>query len=215
MAFDISFAGATEYTPYEGGSDVYPFDGLTFGDIVKIEEGDSKTGNKMLIFTLACAEEEAKGLKVKKWVPVTGTRSDGKPNVLGLLDVVASVHSESLTTEAAIAKSRALDGQQLNSAILIQQLTGKRVHYEVRARAFQRDDGTSGVNSECSNFVMKQKYIDAKAINSHHRPVDMTSLKAAPRATYGALGIGIGTANGASAPSTQPASAKPSPIGIL
>ena len=86
MAFDISFAGATEYTPYEGGSDVYPFDGLTFGDIVKIEEGDSKTGNKMLIFTLACAEEEAKGLKVKKWVPVTGTRSDGKPNVLGLLE---------------------------------------------------------------------------------------------------------------------------------
>lgn len=170
MGFTISFAGAKDFTPYEGGGDLFPFEGLTYGPILKIEEGQAKESkNQMLIFTIGCSENEAKGLKVKKWVPVTGMRSDGKPNVIGLLEAVASVYSESMSNEDAVAKARSLEGQNLDSGVILNQLTGKNVYFEVKARSYQRDDGTTAWSSELSNFKLKGQYLDMKNVGSHHR----------------------------------------------
>jgi hypothetical protein len=224
MSFTISFAGAKEYTPYEGGGDLYPFEGQTFGQILKIEEAVAKESkNSMLVFTIGCAEPEAKGMKAKKWVPVTGMRTDGKPNVLGLLDVVASVYSESMSSEDAIAKARSLDGQNLDSNVIINQLTGKTVYYEVRARSFQREDGSSGWSSEIANFSVKSKYNDLKSIGQHHKelPKQVTQGGSAGGAVGGlSLGGGqvggqvSGQPNGTQAPQQQ-SGAKTGALGIL
>jgi hypothetical protein len=222
MGFTISFAGAKDYTPYEGGGDLYPFEGKTFGKILKIEEGVAKESkNNMLIFTIGCEEAEAKGMKVKKWVPVTGNRSDGKPNVLGLLDVVASVYSENMNDEDAVAKARSLDGQNLDSAIITQQLTGKTVYYGVRARSYQRDDGTTAWSSEVENFTQKGKYSEAKSLNQHHRNLPSQVGQSAPAGggQSGGLNLGgapSGTANGAqNTQQTQAPAAKSGALGIL
>lgn len=224
MGFTISFAGAKDYTPYEGGGDLFPFDGLTFGKILKIEEAIAKESkNSMLVFTLGCDEAEARGLKAKKWVPVTGMRSDGKPNVLGLLDVVASVYSETMANEDAVAKARSLDGQNLDSAVIINQLTGRTLYYEVRARAFQRDDGTSGWSSEVANFSLKGKYNDLKSIDQHHKklPAQVTQSGAPDGGGQsGGLNLGGGqpntNANGVQNTQQQQQSApKTGALGIL
>lgn len=170
MGFTISFAGAKDFTPYEGGGDLFPFEGLTRGPILKIEEAQAKESkNQMLVFTIGCDEPEGKGLKVKKWVPVTGMRSDGKPNVIGLLEAIASVYSENMSNEDAVAKARGLEGQNLDSALIMQQLMNKIVYYEVKSRSYQRDDGTTAWSSELSNFKLKGQYTDMKNVGSHHR----------------------------------------------
>jgi hypothetical protein len=225
VGFTISFTGAKDYTPYEGGGDLYPFEGKTFGKILKIEEAVAKESkNNMLVFTIGCEEPEAKGMKAKKWVPVTGLRSDGKPNVLGLLDVVGSVYSETMSDEDSIAKARSLEGQNLDSAVIQSQLTGKTVYYEVRARSFQRDDGSTAWNSEIANFTYKGKYTESKGLNQHHRNLPPQVAGGAPAASggqSGGLNLGGGqpantNANGAqNTQQPQQSAPKTGALGIL
>jgi len=201
MGFTINFAGAKDFTPFEGGGDLFPFEGLTHGLVADIKESKAKSGNDMLVFTLVCAEAEAKGLKVKKYVPVTGMRSNGKPNVIGLLEALTSAYSESMPDADAVAKSRALEGQNLDSSVAIGALKGKPVYFEVKARVFQKDDGSSVWSSECSNFSMKGAYIEAKGNNTHHRNLPPNvGQSVAPTAggggAFGDLGLGGPSANG-------------------
>lgn len=193
MGFTISFKGVKDYTPYEGMSDTYPIVGLTFGTIVKVEEGeakkpDKKTGvkNKLLIVTVACDQTEAKGKKATKWIPVTGERDDGQPNVVGLLDVLTSAFSEKTgpTDEGsakAIEKARSLDGNELESDEIKKTLMGQKVFYDIAPRKYVDErTGEDRMTTELKNFVVKQRW---HAENEHGRawkPFDADeALKAA------------------------------------
>lgn len=169
MGFTIQLDGAKDWAPHEGGGDRYPFEGYTIGVIEKIEESKSAAGNDTLVFTVQCSEPEAKGLRARKWIPVSGMRKDNKPNVLGLFEALGAIYSTSMSQDEALAKVRALEGRQIDSDKLITSLVGKTVAYEVEDEAYTKQDGSSAVGTSLKNFIMKGRYDDAKATNTHHR----------------------------------------------
>lgn len=181
----ISFAGSGGYAgPFEGaGSELLPFQGYTFGKISKVTEGTAKESkNATLKLEIICEEKGAEGMRLQKVQPVTGMRSDKKPNVQGLLDILFSVYSGiEATQDAAMARVRALEGQELDSAGIVQELTGQRVWIDVNARKYTRDDGTDGWSSDIRNFVGKKRYEDALGANIHHRK-NPDEAMAAPKA---------------------------------
>jgi len=174
MTFKINMSGASGYTgPYENqGSDLFPFQGITFGDIVKVETGVSKSESKnnLLNFEVICREDPASGCRVRKSQPVSGMRSDKKPNVVGLWDILTSVYTETLPLDAAIAKVKEFEGSELDADGAIEETLNRRVYFEVQARQFTRADGTTGWSSEIRNFLPKQKYLDAVKAKVAHRP---------------------------------------------
>jgi hypothetical protein len=185
MAFNIVFNQAATFTPFEGGGDLYPFEGKTFGTISNVTEDKSEKGNDQLVLDLVCDEQEAKGLKARKWIPVSGTRTDGKPNIIALYEALAAINSmcggpngEPLPSDAAVAKVRELEGRSVTSDQLIAALKGKRVCYEVAARTYAKQDGTTALGTEVKNFIMKSTYDDNKALNTHHRQIDEATVRA-------------------------------------
>lgn len=175
----ITFKDAETFTPFEGkGSDLFPFQGLTYGQIKKVTEGSAESGNTTLTFEIVCREPADKqgrsgeGLRVVKTIPVTGLRKDGKANVLGLYEVLTSIYSGTEgSIEKAVAKIRELDGTQMDTKELADQMVETTVWFELQTKKFQRKDtGEDAWGSEVRNFVPKQKYSDQAAIDAHHRP---------------------------------------------
>ena len=226
MGFTIQFEAAKDWTPYEGGGDLFPFEGLTYGIIKKIEAGISETSkNHTLSFTLECEETEGKGLRVKKSQAVSGKRKDDKPNVVGLYEAIAAIHSVSMPAAEAQAKVQSLEGRGIDSDALIKELTGKRVAFEVAARSYAKGDGSTGWGSEVKNFVMWQRYSDAQATNTHHRKLPDAAANreqvgqpqsAAPAGQTMFGGNAPAAApNGASTNQAQPAAPQGAPQGAL
>lgn len=218
MGFMIDFNGSGAYAgPFEGaGSELLPFQGFTYGKIVKVSEGTSKEAkNSTLKLEIVCEEQEASGMRLMKTQAVTGLRSDKKPNVQGLLDILFSVYSETEPQEKALERVKALEGQQMESAGIIQELTGQRVYLDVTARKYAREDGSDGWATDIRNFVGKQRYVDAKATNIHHRDLPEEALRArAGAASAGAAAGSPATAGGASA-GAGASSTKASASGVL
>lgn len=187
MGFTISFAGADKYTgPFEGSSVLFPWDGATYGDITEIETAKSKGGNDMLVFTLVAKEPGAEGLTIKKYVPVSGMRSDGVPNVFALLDVIASVVSagDGVSDDDAVSAAQGLSGEQLTDEELKAKCLGKRAYFTVRAAPYDRKDGTKGWSSSVENMILRSSY--ESRVPNQHSPLPAEATNRSSGASSGA-----------------------------
>jgi hypothetical protein len=203
MGFKIEFGKApSDYTPFEGGgSDLFNFEGSVEAEITNVVEGKAKSsGNDMLTFTYVATDADCKGQRLVKSVPCSGMRSDDKPNVLGLLDVLNSVYSATeATDEAALAKVRALAGKGLGSDKLITVLKGKKVFLEIHAREYEADSGNMIWSSDVRNHITRGKHEANKSIGAHRRP-----LPAAARDAQGSTSTPVnGATTSASAPQSS------------
>lgn len=179
MGFNIDFAGADGYVPFEGsGSDLLNFEGFTFADIQEVEQGEAPdSGNKTLKFTMLVGDDEnyqgssPKGCRLVKTIPVTGNRKDKKPNVTGLLAVLHAVYSNDADDAAALTRVKGLSAQNIDADVLCTKLKGQRVHVDLGARQYTNNQGQLVWTSDVRNFITKGKYSDAKAIGAHRRPL--------------------------------------------
>jgi hypothetical protein len=187
MGFKIEFGKApSDYTPFEGGgSDLFNFEGSVEAEITNVVEGKAKSsGNDMLTFTYVATDADCKGQRLVKSVPCSGMRSDDKPNVLGLLDVL---------------NSGALAGKGLGSDKLITVLKGKKVFLEIHAREYEADSGNMIWSSDVRNHITRGKHEANKSIGAHRRP-----LPAAARDAQGSTSTPVnGATTSASAPQSS------------
>lgn len=179
MAFSINFGDTSDYTRFEGGgSELLPNDGVYTAEIVKITEGESKTGNKTLNFTFVVRDEDASGKRVMKTQPVTGVRKDNKANVHGLIDILSSAWSaEGLDKAAVDAQIQQLSGGQMTSEQIIQNFKGKLCYIDCAARSYISQAGTNVWTSDVRNMKLKDDFEAAKSINAHRRPLPLAAQK--------------------------------------
>ncbi len=204
MGFLINFGETEKFTPFEGsGADLLPFEGIVECVIEKVTSGESRQNNKMLIFTLVVKDDDAKGMRVVKRQPVAGTRSDGIPNVHGLLEILNSAWSADGLDDAQIkAKRDGLSGSEIDDVQIGQQLTGKTVYADVSSRQYQNNSGAQVWTSEVRNFKLKRHVEDAKPVGAHRRPLPPAPQAYLDGARSGNVG---GSAVSASAPAAAPA----------
>lgn len=173
MSFVIKMgdAAASYDGPFEGGAPLLPFQGFTYAKIVEVTPGKSAKGNQTLEFDMVCEEEPGVGFSLFKSQACTGLRSDGKENVLGLLDIVNSVYSTLEGSDSA-AKERVrteFAGKDMDAAGIIENLKGQRVYLEIAARAYVSQAGKKGWSTEVKNFIGRDRYTAQKAAGGHHR----------------------------------------------
>lgn len=189
MSFVIKMgdAAASYDGPFEGGSPLLPFQGFTYAKIVKVEPSKSTKGNQTLEFSMVCEEDPAIGFSLFKSQACTGLRSDGKENVLGLLDIVNSAYSELEGSDSA-AKERVrteFAGKDVDAAGIIENLMGQRVYLEIAASSYVSKAGKQGWGTEVKNFIGRDRFNAQKTAGGHHRPnpaqsAEPTAVSAGP-----------------------------------
>lgn len=144
---DFTFKGkAKGWKPFQPkGSDLLPYDGMTLGEITDIEAGASRNAdgsikNRTASFKVTSTTPNSLGLSIKKTLPVTGTRTDGKENIDGLWEFIGQILSyleiEDATVEGGkrhpteeeiIGEIEELDDVELSIAALKERFVGKKV----------------------------------------------------------------------------------------
>lgn len=192
----ISMVGAAGYTgPSSPRAQLLPFQGDTFGDIVEIEEGMSKTGNVKLTFGIVVRETGGEGCRISKDQAVSGEmggKRKGTPNVTGLYDIYYSAFTGAVSEEEARKMVEELEGQELDTAEVMEELKGKRVWFRVKAREVESTKtGEVYMLSDIDRFISAQEFAANAESGNHHWPN--------PEATRGnALPAGVAP-NGAGA----------------
>ena len=180
MSFQIDLGGASTYTPYSGsGSSLLNHDGIFTFLIADAKEGESRSGNKTIELTLVCQDDDEKGQRLMKAIPVTGNRKDGKPNVHALLALFRSIYTAGGSTDdEATAKVQSMSGA-LDSTKVIETIKNKNCIADVTSRVYTRQDGTQGASSDANNFVTAGKLESARSIGAHRRALPAAVVAAA------------------------------------
>lgn len=169
----IAFTGAANYNgPSSPRAQLLPFQGYTYGEILEITEGQSKTGNATLDFSIKTSEKDAEGFKLRKVQAVTGEmggKRAGTQNVEGLFDIYFSTFTAGDVAEKdARDMVQKLNNRELDTEEVIRDLTGQRVYMLVKARQYTNKDGTEVLTSDVEKFISKQEFVKNAAAPGHH-----------------------------------------------
>lgn len=171
MGFIVDFGDTSNYTPKSGGkTDLVPKEGLYRAKIASIEEGKSSSGNMTLRFNMLLQDADAKGLRVSKTIPVTGSDSKGKPNINQLLPAFESALSNTVSqTDLASAVQTATNGRKGSSDELIAEFLGKDVFLDIVVKPLTGDDGRTNWVSDVRYFISRYKLESAEKREAHRR----------------------------------------------
>lgn len=170
----ISMTGGENYNgPSSPRSQLLPFQGYTFGEIVEIVEGVSKkSGNVTLTFSIRLSEPGVEGFKLSKVQAVSGEMSGkraGVPNVTGLYDIYFSTQTANGTEEEGRNLVRSLQQKEIDTTDVIRELQGQRVYMMVKDGTYTNPNtGDVVPTSEIDRFCSRQEFEKNANAGGHH-----------------------------------------------
>jgi len=198
-SFTFSFAGLTDYSPYtgEGGSDIIPFDGYVAVKLVSFEAYHTKDKKYPAVKVRATIEDEdAKNMRLIDDVLCGGKDKNGNDLARQFADLLVS----SGTTPESIQEN-ARKGVSADIATICGQLVGRVAYCEIQAS--KKPDGAD--STEVSNWILKERYEQAKTIGAHRRGRRAVQAANVAGAASFTMGGAPANTNGATAGTPAPA----------
>lgn len=171
MGFIVDFGDTTKYQPKTGGStDLVPKEGMYRAKISSVDEGKSGTGNATLRFNMLITDDDAKGLRVSKTIPVSGKNTKGQNNIDQLLPVYESLLSTTVADkDLGPAVQKMTNGRKSNSAEIIAEFLGKDVYLDIKVKPLHGDDGRVNWVSDVCFFIARGKLESFEKRGAHRR----------------------------------------------
>lgn len=197
--FEFSFAPYKGFQPYtgDGGSDMFPFDGLIevkVGTITpyRTKGKDGVEGKPAVKVHGTAQDSDAGGLRVIDDVLCGGQDRNGEDLGRQFIEFMLSTG----TTLESIHKN-AESGAKGSIQAIAKGLVGRTAYAEIEADVY---DGKQ--TTKVRNWVTKERYEQAKTIGAHRRP--RRTVAAGAAAGGAGTAVGGGAANGV-APAAVPA----------
>lgn len=186
MGFSVDFSGASNHEFQESGPKSLAQEGLYELQIVDVEEKTTGSGNQGFKVSMVIVDPDERGKKLTKTIPLTGKRTDGKPNIGQYLDLLVSIYTGTgSSVEEATDKVAQFEGQSLQSDALKNAIMNKVCYGDVTSHIWKTPDGSQIPVFGVKNYVHAQRVADARESETHRRPLSLPVQRALEAARSG------------------------------